>query len=116
MLTQPNSGLSVARNNGLLHAKGKYVWFVDSDDWILENCLQEIAGYMVAGIDIITFCAADFINDKFYRRFEYITGVNKKIEGRDLLKSNLSTLCAIFYISEKIFRTKSFVLFAKYFS
>ncbi len=31
-----------ARNVGLLKATGEYVWFVDSDDYIEENCLVEI--------------------------------------------------------------------------
>lgn len=42
VVSQENGGLSVARNTGLLHAKGEYVWFVDSDDWIEENCLAGI--------------------------------------------------------------------------
>lgn len=42
VISQENGGLSVARNTGLLRAKGKYVWFVDSDDWIEENCLGKI--------------------------------------------------------------------------
>ena len=40
--SQPNSGLSVARNVGLQQAKGEYIWFVDSDDWIENNCLEDI--------------------------------------------------------------------------
>ena len=31
-----------ARNTGLLAAKGEYVWFVDADDRIRENCLKSL--------------------------------------------------------------------------
>jgi glycosyltransferase involved in cell wall biosynthesis len=46
LINQENRGLSIARNNGLKVAQGKYVWFVDSDDWIAENCLYEIVKEM----------------------------------------------------------------------
>lgn len=39
---QKNSAQGAARNNGLSKASGKYIWFVDSDDWIEENCLSLI--------------------------------------------------------------------------
>lgn len=42
LIQQENKGLSGARNTGLDHAKGKYVWFIDSDDWIEPNILSDI--------------------------------------------------------------------------
>lgn len=41
-----NSGQGVARNTGLKHAKGKYIFFLDSDDWIEDDTLNKL--YTVA--------------------------------------------------------------------
>ena len=48
LLSQENQGLSLARNNGLDIARGEYVWFIDSDDWIVEGCLYGIIGCLTS--------------------------------------------------------------------
>lgn len=40
IITQSNGGLSVARNTGLEHALGEYVYFLDSDDFIHPQLLE----------------------------------------------------------------------------
>lgn len=56
VIHQSNGGLSAARNRGMKEAKGKYIWFVDSDDKIYENAFVEIFNVLLEGnIDIICF-------------------------------------------------------------
>ncbi|MBQ8183589.1 MAG: glycosyltransferase [Clostridia bacterium] len=42
IITQPNSGVCVARNTGIKAATGDYIWFIDADDLIAENCLNAL--------------------------------------------------------------------------
>lgn len=38
-----NKGLSGARNTGIRHAKGDYLYFIDSDDSITSDCIEKLA-------------------------------------------------------------------------
>lgn len=40
LVSQNNAGISVARNNGISNSKGKYIVFVDSDDWVAPDYVE----------------------------------------------------------------------------
>jgi len=46
LLNQENKGISAARNKGIDEAKGKYLYFVDSDDYIRSNVLKTLLNYL----------------------------------------------------------------------
>lgn len=55
-LRQPNQGASVARNYGMMIAKGRFIQFVDGDDYLVqtayEHCLDIVRYHQP---DIVTF-------------------------------------------------------------
>ena len=63
LIEQENKGLSGARNAGLKLAKGEYVYFMDSDDW-LEHDAMEMC-YQAAtrdNVDVVLFDALSFVD------------------------------------------------------
>lgn len=46
VITQTNQGISIARNKGLEQAKGQYIAFVDSDDYVATNMLKKAYDYI----------------------------------------------------------------------
>jgi len=45
IINQENLGLSAARNTGALRSKGRFIFFIDSDDWIENNTLEMMFHY-----------------------------------------------------------------------
>lgn len=51
VIHQKNQGVSVARNTGILNSKGRYIYFVDGDDWV--QGIENIFSYLETNDEII---------------------------------------------------------------
>lgn len=55
VIHKTNGGLSSARNEGLKHSKGEYIYFLDGDDYIEADLLEKTVHYMNCGFDLVCF-------------------------------------------------------------
>lgn len=84
---QKNEGLSGARNNGLLFAKGSLISFVDSDDWLHPDMYSTLIDLMQKYNLDMARCSAigtDGVNEK--RILPNSHAVNKVITGKKIFE------------------------------
>ncbi|MBZ7976114.1 glycosyltransferase family 2 protein [Campylobacter sp. RM12637] len=80
---EKNLGVGSTRNIGVLKSKGKYIWFIDSDDNIELNSISTIKNYIDCDPDILIFninvfdCQKEkFLNNSWYNNFNNLVDEN----------------------------------------
>lgn len=65
-----NGGVSSARNYGLMNASGEWISFVDGDDWVDQNFLQNFVEYFNPGVDLVIQSFKFYFSD--LNKFKFI--------------------------------------------
>lgn len=127
IINQENQGQSAARNVGLYSAKGKYVWFVDSDDLLEPNSLGFITRIMDENeIDELTvglnYVAEDTVSVPSHGEYTYCpekklnlraTCSGVKIFRRSVIIDNGITWHSELRLSDDVLFLYQFELFSK---
>ena len=91
-IDQDNQGLSGARNTGLLHAKGDYILFVDSDDLLVKNSVAYLL--QIAENTSADLVVADFLKMSDEDILELVHAL-VVIEAGGVVDHQLQTVCAV---------------------
>lgn len=84
VIHQENKGQSAARNEGLKHAVGEYIWFIDIDDMVFPCSLEIVLDNLEKGIQLVVF---NCFHDQ-YKPFEQLECPNIKLVQTEILNGN----------------------------
>ncbi|MCS2893473.1 glycosyltransferase family 2 protein [Parabacteroides faecis] len=95
IVDQPNSGVSVARNNGLQHATGEYVWYIDGDDYIEPNVLGGLYQYIKRNkLDVLNIAFNSVPDMTVYPAPISNTSKSETIEFKPVLQGTINQMVA----------------------
>lgn len=97
-----NEGVSAARNFGIRHSNGKWIWFIDSDDFITTNAIKIIIeNIKLYKPDVMIFKYGNISKNHLYQNTKYGQLIDKKEAINSLILPEYAT-----FPWNKIFRKK----------
>ena len=108
VIHKENGGISDTRNTGISHARGKFVYCPDSDDWIEPNTFRDLAEMIESDkFDIISF------NREFVKGvgdiIEPLPKETQDLSGKDAFIEMLSHHYITGFVNDKIYRRTLFL-------
>ncbi len=106
VIHQQNGGLSVARNTGFDASNGKYIYFLDSDDYIEINAIELLVSISEKeNCDIVFFDAVSFadtndfkVNQNYIRKNTYATASGYEVFSAMVTKKEFHSAVPLLFI------------------
>lgn len=108
LINQENSGVSAARNNGLDNSCGKYIGFVDADDFIEKKMYEELYNVLIKTGADISVCG---IKDVYSHESETLQKIESEVSvytAEEALECILSGKLLTMYSVNKLYKKELF--------
>lgn len=114
VIHKENGGLSDARNAGLKVSQGRYVWFVDSDDWLKSNAatILKEAMFLYPDSDVYSTPLSYYMDGDF-KKNDFSADVKYPLSGVDYVNMKLPTGANQRFIIKRQLLIENYITFYK---